>query len=50
MRVKSNVSRHNGLEKALKQGMVAGKRIRVAKTTKMGERHHRYVWYYDGNS
>ena len=31
------------------QGMVAGKRKQGKSKTKMGERHHRYVWY-DGSS
>ena len=46
-----HVTRHNGLEKTIMQGMVAGKRSREKKPrkakTEMGERHHGYVRYDD---
>ena len=43
-----HVTRHNGLEKTIMQGMVAGKRSRGNQaTTKMGEILHRYVRYDD---
>ena len=41
-----HVTRHNGLEKTIMQGMVAGKRSR-GKPRQMGERHHGYVRYDD---
>ena len=43
------VTRHNGLEKTIMQGMVASRETKWRKAkTKMGGRHHRYI-QYDGN-
>ena len=38
-----HVTRHNGLEKTIMQGMVAGKRSR-GKPRQKWEKDHRYVW------
>ncbi len=43
-----HVTRHNGLEKTIMQGMVAGKRGR-GKPRQRWEKDNRYVWY-DGSS
>ena len=41
-----HVTRHNGLEKTIMQGMVAGKRSR-GKPRQRWEKDIRYVWYDD---